>query len=237
MMVSMLRLAVSIGVMLLAPLIATADSEKLVFPLASADGIRANGVLLKESTFEGRRALELTMESDFAGGGSNTLALVSGIDFGNGTIEFDVASGVNADSWFFVKWIARGFAGLAFRVDPALEHFESLYLRPTNGEAEDPERRAHAVQYFSYPDWDFQRFRAEAPGRYEAPAPIGPERWIHVRVEVDGATARLFIDDHVEPILIVSDLKLGANARGGVGFFIDMGTRAFFSNLVVTPAN
>ena len=96
---------------------------------------------------------------------------------------------MNPDSWFFVKWIARGFAGIAFRVNDNLSQFESVYLRPTNGEAQDPERRAHAVQYFSYPDWTFQRSREEAPGQYEAPAPIGPDRWIHVRVKVGGSRA------------------------------------------------
>ena len=214
---------------------ALADGPERV-ALDTTAGLHANDVVLREATFDGRPAVEVTMVSDFAGGDSNTIAVVEGIEFQDGTLEFDVASGVNPESWFFVRWIARGFAGIAFRVADDLSSFESIYLRPTNGPAEDPERRAHAVQYFSYPDWDFARFREESPGVYEAPAPIAPDRWIHVRIEVEGQTARLFIDDGPEPVLVVNDLKLGADARGGVALFVDAGTRAYFSNLVVTPA-
>ncbi len=222
---------------LLLVLVATTDvAAQLRASLDSTAGLRANDVVLREATFDGRRAVEITMVSDFSGGDSNTIALVEGFDFQSGAIEFDLASGVNPESWFFVRWIARGFAGIAFRVADDLSSFESLYLRPTNGEAEDPERRAHAVQYFSYPGWDFSRFREEAPGVYEAPAPIGPDRWIHVRVEVAGSKASLFIDDGPEPVLVVNDLKHGPDARGGIALFVDAGTRAYFSNLVVTPA-
>ncbi|MCR9094360.1 MAG: DUF2007 domain-containing protein [bacterium] len=215
---------------------ATAVQEETRVTLDTTDGLQTNGVIVRAAEFGGRRAVEVTMESDFAGGDSNTIALVEGIDFRDGTIEFDVASGVNPESWFLVKWIARGFAGIAFRVADDLSRFESIYLRPTNGDAEDPVRRSHAVQYFSYPDWDFARFREESPGVYEAPAPIGPDRWIHVRVEVAGSMARLYVDDTPEPVLVVNDLKLGPDARGGIALFVDAGTSAWFSNLVVTPA-
>lgn len=204
-------------------------------PLSDTSGLRAIGVVAEPARFDGRDAIKLTMESDFAGGDSNTIAILEGSDFANGTIEFDLASGINPDSWFFVKWIARGFAGIAFRVDSEASGFESLYLRPENGPADDPVRRGHAVQYFAYPDWDFQRFRDEAPERYEAPAPIAPDRWIHVRVEVDGSNAKLFVDDVKDPVLEVTDLKLGPDRRGAVALFIDMGTRAYFSNLRITP--
>lgn len=232
-----LRLALRVAPWMLSLASFPIAAAELSFPLDGVEGLRPNGVILREARFEGRPAVEVTMESDLAGGDSNTVALVAGVDFQDGTIEFDVASDVNPESWFFVRWIARGFAGIAFRVADDLSGFECIYLRPTNGEAEDPERRAHAVQYFSYPDWDFARFREEAPGVYEAPAPIGPNRWIHVRVEVAGATAKLFIDDVAEPVLVVNDLKLGPDARGGVALFVDAGTRAYFSNLVVRPTS
>ena len=68
---------------------------------------------------------------------------------------------------------ARGFIGLAFRIAPDYSTFEAIYLRPTNGRAEDMTRRQHAVQYFAYPDWKFDRLRQETPGRYEAGDDIG----------------------------------------------------------------
>lgn len=216
---------------------AHADSAAQTFPLANADGLRAHKVVLGAGEFEGRRAVRLTMLSDFDGGDNATLAVVEGTDFHDGTIEFDLASGINPDSWFFVKWIARGFAGIAFRIDPDLEGFESIYLRPENGRAEDEVRRSHAVQYFSYPGYGFQRFREEAPGKYEAPADIGPNEWIHVRVVVTGERAALYLDDEAKPTLVVNDLKRGPDTRGAIGLYIDAGTRAWFSNLRVTPAD
>ena len=218
-----------------------ADSRTQRVGLVDTAGLRPNGVAMEASSFEGRPAVRVEMLSDFAGGDSNTVAVVeasdSGGDFHDGTIEFDVASGINPDSWFFVKSIARGFAGIAFRIDPQIEHFESIYLRPTNGRSTDEQRRAHAVQYFSDPDYDFQRFREEAPGQYEAPADIGPGEWIHVKIVVEGAKASLFVNEAAEPTLEVNDLKLGPDARGSVGLFVDTGTRAWFSNLRVTQAD
>jgi hypothetical protein len=143
---------------------------------------------------------------------------------------------VNPDSWFFVRWIARGFVGVAFRTTSDLAEFECIYLRPTNGRADDPERRAHAVQYFSYPDYDFRRFREESPGRYEAQADIGPDEWIAVKIVVQDSQAKLFLNNASEPTLVVEDLKHGSNQTGSIGLWVDAGTVAHFSNLRVTPA-
>jgi hypothetical protein len=41
------------------------------------------------------------------------------------------------------------FLGVAFRVKDRVRKTEKFYLRPTNGKANDPERRSHAVQYVS----------------------------------------------------------------------------------------
>ena len=52
---------------------------------------------------------------------------------------------------------ARGFIGMAFRVRDG--KFEYIYLRPTNGRADDQVRRNHSTQYSSFPDFDFARLR------------------------------------------------------------------------------
>ena len=33
------------------------------------------------------------------------------------------------------------------------------------------------------------------------------------------------------PVLVVEGLKHGTDARGGIGFYVDIGTEAFFRNL------
>ena len=43
-----------------------------------------------------------------------------------------------------------------------------------------------------------------------------------------------FVGDATEPDLTVSDLKLGADAAGGVGLWVDQGSVATFANLTVT---
>jgi hypothetical protein len=53
--------------------------------------------------------------------------------------------------------IQMGDAAGAFRIDEAGGSFacKEIYLRPTNGRADDQVRRNHATQYFSYPGYDF----------------------------------------------------------------------------------
>ena len=47
---------------------------------------------------------------------------------------------------------ARGFIGLAFRVSASKDKFEGIYVRPTNGRADDQIRRNHSIQYFHFQD-------------------------------------------------------------------------------------
>jgi hypothetical protein len=52
---------------------------------------------------------------------------------------------------------------------------------------------------------------------------------------VTGRQALLYLDGSRKAALIVKDLKLGANQRGGVGIWLESGTVAHFRNLRVTP--
>lgn len=157
------------------------------------------------------------------------MALVP-VDFGDGSIELEVMSSLADGAPDF----ARAFVGVAFRV--ADGSFEKIYLRPTNGIAQDQVRRNHSVQYAAFPDFRFDRLRREAPERYETAADIAPDRWIHMRIEVSGATARLYLDHRPNPVLLVNDLKLGADRRGAVGLWVETGTVAQFRNLRISPA-
>lgn len=151
------------------------------------------------------------------------------VDFHDGVIEAEMKADLAPGAPDF----ARGFVGLAFRYDG--KRFESIYLRPTNGVAEDQVRRNHAVQYAAFPDWRFDRLRRESPERYETAADIAPGRWVHVRIEVTGVRAVLYLDHRPSPVLIVSDLKLGPDQRGGVGLWVETATIAHFRNIRITP--
>jgi hypothetical protein len=54
-----------------------------------------------------------------------------------------------------------------------------------------------------------------------------------LRIEVAGATARLYVGVAAQPVLIVNDLKRGPDAHGIVGLFVDNGTDGHFHNLSV----
>ena len=62
-----------------------------------------------------------------------------------------------------------------------------------------------------------------------------PDEWTHLRIEVSGADARLYVGTVAQPVLIVRDLKRGANAHGTVGLFVDNGTNGHFRNLSIRP--
>ena len=127
---------------------------------------------------------------------------------------------------------ARGFIGIAFRLQGD-GRYEYIYLRPTNGRADDQIRRNHSTQYSSYPDFDFARSRKEAPEKYESYVDLQPGVWTKYKIQVEGGKARLFVHGAEQPCLIVNDLKLEPQA-GGVALWVGPGTEGYFSNLKIT---
>src|SRR5207248_6462250 len=73
-----------------------------------------------------------------------------------------------------------------------------LYLRPTNGRAEDQERRNHTTQYISYPDWSWSRLRQETPPQYESYVHLEADRWTTIRIEVRGEIGRASCRERAE---------------------------------------
>src|SRR6266571_289488 len=150
------------------------------------------------------------------------------VSFRDGVIEVDLA-GQPASAAFAG---ARGFIGIAFRVQDD-GRYEYIYLRPTNGRADDQVRRNHSTQYSSYPDFDFARSRQEAPEKYESYVDLQPGVWTKYKIEVEGRTARLYVNGAEQPCLIVNDLKLDPR-DGGVALWVGPGTEGYFSNLKIT---
>lgn len=158
-----------------------------------------------------------------------TFVKIRGIEFSNGTIEVKVLSRLLKNASEF----SRGFIGIAFRINDNNTKFECIYLRPTNGRANDQVRRNHSIQYYSYPDYKFDRLRKEAPERYESYADMELNKWITMRIEVNGTQAKLFLDNNQQPSLIVNDLKHGANVSGAIALWVDVGTEGYFKDLKV----
>jgi hypothetical protein len=210
-----------------------AEGQAITLPLNDASLVKARNVTVRAVRYGGSDALEVRLTGRYRGPDMDTFAFVPGLDFHDGTIEVDVAGSPLPDALPG----ARGFVGVAFRIDAEGESFfcEAFYIRPTNGRAEDQIRRNHSTQYFSYPGYDFERLRREAPGRYESYADLVPGEWTHLRIEVTGATARFYVGAAAQPALIVHDLKRGPDAHGTVGLYVDNGTDGHFRNLSIRP--
>ena len=201
-----------------------------MFVLAAAialSSLQLVNVKSEAVTYRGREAVKLIESAP--GKDVETVAILKDSSFTNGVIEAELAGlpGPGASDG------ARGFVGIAFRVNGDGTRYECFYLRPTNGRADDQLRRNHATQYVSHPDHPWYRLRKENPGVYESYADLVPGEWTKIRIEVDGAKARLYVNGSPQPVLIVNDLKHGAGAAGAIALWIGPGTEAYFGKLTV----
>ena len=188
---------------------------------------RPVNTFINTDVIDGTQTIRVTKDPKVAAVDEATFARLVESDFKNGTIEVKVLSKLLEDAPDF----ARGFIGIAFRIDESNSKFECIYIRPTNGRAEDQLRRNRSTQYFSYPDFKFDRLRKEASGVYESYADMGLNEWITIKIEVKDETAKLYLNGREQPVLIVNDLKHGANASGGIGLWVDVGTEGHFTDL------
>ena len=159
-----------------------------------------------------------------------TFVKIKGVNFKNGIIEVKVLSRLLKNAPDF----ARGFIGIAFRINDSNTKYECIYLRPVNSRVDDQVRRNHSIQYYSYPDYKFDRFRKEAPEKYESYTDMEMNKWITMRIEVKDAQAKLFINNNQQPSLIVNDLKHGPDASGSIALWVETGTEGYFKDLKIT---
>lgn len=213
-----------------AVLLTAMPSQAQSFPLDTTDGLTVYGAEVSVVEYRGRRALRaVEMEQGVA----DTIIVIDGLEFENGTIELELAGAPRTDA----RPGMRGFVGVAFRVEEGPPHqYECIYLRPTNGRAVEQIRRNHSTQYVSHPEYPWHRLRKESPGVYESYVDLEPGSWTKVRIDVSGTKAKLFVHGVDQPTLIVSDLKRGAS-RGKIALWIAEGTEAHFRNLKVTTSN
>jgi hypothetical protein len=202
------------------------------FRLDSLSGLEIVNIKAEVVEYHGRRAVHLIRRTDQAMVSTpdmeDSLALVNGTDFKDGTIEAEVvgmpAVGAPAD--------ARGFVGIASRVAARGAKYECFYLRPTNGRSADQLRRNHSVQYVSAPGFPWFKLRKENPGVYESYADMEAGEWTKIKIEVAGTRARLYVNGAAQPCLIVNDLKQG-DSRGQIALWTTLETDGYFSNLTV----
>lgn len=206
---------------------ATVHAQKI--SLDSPDQLKLMNVKVESVSFKGRKALRVSDAADANAGDEGRLVILPKTDFQDGIIEVDLTGepGPGAGEG------ARGFVGIAFRVAPDASRFECIYLRPTNGRADDQVRRNHSVQYISVPGFPWPFMRKNFPEKYETYVDLLPSEWTRVKIDVRGEKARLYVNGVEQPTFIVNDLKQG-QSKGAVALWIGTGTLAHFANLQIS---
>ena len=158
----------------------------------------------RPAEYLGRKALMLN-------GGA---ASVKDFELRDGVIDVDVATPA-----------ARGFFGIQFRIDEAGANAEWVYLRQHKSGLPD------AMQYTPVFNTGLNWQLYSGPG-FIGPVSIPRDRWFHLRLQITGAQAALFVDDMSKPALVISDLKSGIR-KGSLALAVLTG-ETYFSNFEVT---
>ena len=149
---------------------------------------------------------------------------LDGFEFSAGTIEFD-AKGKSAPP-------QSSFVGVAFRAVDLATH-DAVYFRPFNFRTADPEKKSHAVQYVSEPQWSCEKLRKEKPGQFEKPIEPAPDgdAWFHAKVVVEKRQVKVFVNGATEPSLVVNELS--DRPGGSVGLWCN--GYGVIANLKIMP--
>ncbi|HKF41651.1 MAG TPA: hypothetical protein VKG01_00995 [Thermoanaerobaculia bacterium] len=154
----------------------------------------------KAAEYQGRRCLALD-------GGA---AIVKDLEMRDGVIDVDVATPA-----------ARGFFGFEFRISEGGANGERVYLRQHKSGAPD------AMQYTPVLNTGMNWQIYNGPG-FTAAVDIPRDTWFHLRLEVAGAQAKLFVKDMEKPALVMTDLKSGIQ-KGKVALYVLTGA-TYYSN-------
>lgn len=140
----------------------------------------------------------------------NGRAWLKDASFKNGTIEYDIAFGNE-----------RNFAGIHFHIQDA-NNYEEYYLRPH--QSGNPDAMQYSPVINGNAAW--QLYHGEG---YWSPFQFTFDEWMHVKLEIRGNRMQVYINDMENPILHVTDLKLGERS-GGLGFGSFLGS-SHYANL------
>ena len=152
---------------------------------------------------QGRKCLLLD------GGG----ATLKDFELRDGVIDVDVSTPA-----------ARGFFGIQFRIAKNGADAEWVYLRQHKSNLPD------ALQYTPVLGTGLNWQIYNGPG-FTGPVDIPKDVWFHLRLEVTGAQAKLYVRDMEKPALVMNDLKSGIQ-KGQVALAVLTGA-TYFSNFEI----
>lgn len=136
------------------------------------------------------------------------------IDLRDGVIEYDISLPQ-----------VRGFPGFAFRVKD-VANFENFYMRPH--QSGNPDATQYTPVFNNYAGW--QLYHGEG---YSKAISYQFGQWHHIKIDVHGIEAEIYIDDMEKPFIKVTELKRGWSS-GNLGL-ISGNIPVRFANLQYTP--
>ena len=152
----------------------------------------------------------LGRKSLFLDGGA---AVLNDFEMRDGVIDVDVATPAS-----------RGFFGIQFRIVDDGANAEWVYLRQHKSGLPD------ALQYTPVLNTGLNWQIYNGPGFTDA-VDIPKDVWFHLRLEVVGAQAKLYVSDMDKPVLVMNDLKSGIQ-KGQVALAALTGA-TYFSNFEI----
>lgn len=141
------------------------------------------------------------------------VAVLDDFEMRDGVLDVDVATTAR-----------RGFFGFDFRIADDGANFEEVYLRSHKSGLPD------AIQYTPVLNTGRNWQIYSGPGFTNA-VEIPKNDWFHLRLEVAGAQARLFVTNMTTPALVIDDLKSGVQ-KGQIALYVLTGT-TYYSNFEV----
>jgi hypothetical protein len=140
-------------------------------------------------------------------------AILKDFEMRDGVLDVDVATPAS-----------RGFFGFDVRIDADGKNYEEVYLRQHKSGLPD------AMQYTPVLNTGRNWQIYNGPG-FTGAVDIPKDVWFHLRLEVTGAQAKLYVKDMDKPALVMDDLKSGVQ-KGQVALYVLTGA-AYFSNFEV----
>jgi len=135
----------------------------------------------KAAEYQGRKCLLL----------DSGAAVLKDFEMRDGVLDVDVATSAK-----------RGFFGFDFRLDKDGINYEEVYLRQHKSGLPD------AMQYTPVLNTGRNWQIYNGPG-FTGAVDIPRDEWFHLRLEVTGAQAKLYVKDMNKPALVMHDLKSG----------------------------
>ena len=157
----------------------------------------------KATEYQGRKCI-------FLNGGA---AILKDFEMRDGVIDVDVATPA-----------IRGFFGFEFRIADDGANYEEVYLRQHKSGLPD------AMQYTPVLNTGRNWQIYNGPG-FTGAVDIPKDVWFHLRLEVVGAQAKLYVKDMDKPALVMNDLKSGIQ-KGQVALYVLTGA-TYFSNFEI----